>query len=182
MYLLHSFIVGAIGKIIDDIEDLDIKINPIIIDTLKSITISSYTLISYNDFAFAIISLFISLFTYGIDTTFWKSFIVLSLFLSIQSYITNTYIYYPFVIFFIIIGIIVSNIEDRMFKEEKSYKKLYSRFIGLIGLCIIYLSPILSYLELWFGNIIFLEKIIMICIGGLFVSIISQVIQLNYSH
>ena len=180
MYILHSIIVGALGKIYDDIEDLHIPVNTFIVDSLKTLIIASYVLLSYNDLAFSIVTLFMSIFTYGIDNSFWKSFIPLSFFMTILSYYTSDKaICVPLLIFFILFGIILSNIEDRVFKEEASYRKLYTRLGGLIALSILYFSPILPLIHTIIPNTYFIEKIVLICIGGLFASIISQVLQLH---
>ncbi len=180
MYILHSLIVGALGKIYDDIEDLHIPVNTFIVDSLKALIIASYVLLSYNDLAFSIVTLFMSIFTYGIDNSFWKSFIPLSFFMTILSYYTSDKaICIPLLIFFILFGIILSNIEDRVFKEEASYRKLYTRLGGLIALIIVYFSPILPLIHTIIPNTLFIEKILLICIGGLFASIISQVLQLH---
>ena len=180
MYILHSLIVGALGKIYDDIEDLHIPVNTFIVDSLKALIIASYVLLSYNDLAFSIVTLFMSIFTYGIDNSFWKSFIPLSFFMTILSYYTSDKaICIPLLIFFILFGIILSNIEDRVFKEEASYRKLYTRLGGLIALSILYVSPILPLIHTIIPNTLFIEKIVLICIGGLFASVISQVLQLH---
>jgi hypothetical protein len=121
-----------------------------------------------------------SIFTYGIDNSFWKSFIPLSFFMTILSYYTSDKtICVPLLILFILFGIIISNIEDRVFKEEASYRKLYTRLGGLIALIILYVSPVLPLIHTIIPNTDFIEKILLICIGGLFASVISQILQLH---
>lgn len=180
MYILHSFIVGALGKIYDDIEDLHIPVNTFILETLKTLVITSYVLLSYNDLSFSILTLFLSLLTHGIDNSFWKSFIPLGIFMTIISYFTSDKsVCIPLLIFFIFFGTILSNIEDKVFREEASYRKLYTRLFGLIVLSVIFISPVLPMLHNLFYNTLFIEKIILICIGGLAASVISQVLQLH---
>lgn len=180
MYILHSLIVGALGKICDDIEDLHIPVNAFILETLKTLVIASYVLLSYNDLSFSILTLFLSLLTYGIDNSFWKSFIPLGIFMTILSYFTSDKsVCIPLLIFFIFFGTLLSNIEDKVFREEASYRKLYTRLFGLIVLSIVFISPVLPILHNLFHNTLFIEKIILICIGGLTVSVISQILQLH---
>jgi hypothetical protein len=181
MYEVYSLLIGVIGKLYDDIEDLHIDTTPFVKDTLKSLTIMFYALISYNDFAFSLTTFFITLLTRGIDNSFWKSFLIPSFILCIISYFSSNSINYIFLFIAICSMIIVSNIEDKLYPEEYSYKKLITRVIGLIGfigVLYLYKMDIIKNIIEGYGNFEYIEKIIYICIGGLIISNLSQVYNL----
>jgi hypothetical protein len=186
MQYLFSYLFGCIGKIIDDIDDNKLNINPFILDTLKSLNICLFTLASQNDFLFSFSTFILSLFGAGIDNNYWKSFIFISLFLSIIyfSSIDN------FPLFILIMGIIIisTRIEENTFPEEFSIKKLFTRILGFIIFITIYfisssefLTKISNY-SIQTTNINYIRKLILIALGGLSISIISQIYFLWFNQ
>ncbi len=186
MQYLFSFLFGSIGKIVDDIDDNKLNINPFIIEALKSLNICLFTLASTNDFLFSFSTFILSLFGAGIDNNYWKSFILISLFLSI--------IYFSEIdnlpLFILIIGVIIfsTHFEEKLFLEEFSTKKLLTRIIGFIFFIIIYfilspkgLSKISNY-SIQTTNINYIFKLILIALGGLIISIFSQIYYLWFNQ
>ena len=176
---LFPFLIGATGKFIDDIDDNNIQFNLYFKECLKSVNIVLFTLVSKNDFLFSFATFILSIFGAGIDTYYWKSFIAISLFLSILYFsLDNNWTLFFFIIILIIIS---SHFEEKQFPEEFSIKKLFTRIIGFIFfLSILYipisdlLSKIFNY-SIYIPNIIYIRKLILIALGGLSVSIISQI-------
>lgn len=186
MHYVFSFLFGCIGKIIDDIDDNKLNINPFILDTLKSLNICLFTLASQNDFLFLFSTFILSLFGAGIDNNYWKSFIFISLFLSIIYFspIDN----WP--LFILILGLIIisTRIEEDIFPEEFSIKKLFTRILGFILFAAIYfisipgiLSKISNY-SIHTTNINYIRKLILIGLGGLSISVISQIYFLWFNQ
>lgn len=173
---LFSFLIGATGKIIDEIDDNKLRINSLFYESLKSMNICFYTVSCKDDFLFSFSTFILSLFGAGIDTIFWKSFVFIGLFLSIiyLSPIDN----WPLFIAIILLIIVSTQFEENKFPEEFSIKKLISRIFGLFGLILILSLPhILKKYDIVFNttNINYIRKLILIALGGLSVSIISQI-------
>lgn len=183
---LFPFLIGASGKIIDEIDDNNLNINSLLYESLKSINICFYTLSCKNDFLFSFSTFTISLLGAGIDTLFWKSFVFIGLFLSILylSPIDN----WPLFILITTIIIISTRIEENAFPEEFSIKKLLTRLVGFIffaGIFFLssseYLSKICNY-SIHTTNITYIRKLILIAMGGLCISIISQIYFLFFKQ
>lgn len=179
---IFPFLIGASGKIIDEIDDNKIHINSLVYESLKSINICFYTVSCKDDFLFSFSTFILSLFGAGIDTIFWKSFVFIGLFLSIiyLSPIDN----WPLFIAIILLIIVSTQFEENKFPEEFSIKKLISRIFGLCCLILILSLPhILKKYDIIFSttNINYIRKLILIAIGGLVVSIISQIYFLWFS-
>ena len=173
MDLIYSILFGIILKIYDELTDLNININPLITESLKSLNIMLFTLIAYNDFSFSFWTFIIGLFTYGADNNYWKTFIVISFFLCILSYSTKPESLLT-LFGFIIISIISLNIEHKLIPEEVSIKKLISRILLLIvGIFSMYLLGI--------ENIDYIHKAILLGMGASFISIISQIYLLYFN-
>jgi hypothetical protein len=180
---LFPFLIGATGKFIDEIDDNKLRINSLLYESLKSMNICFYTLSCKDDFLFTFSTFILSLFGAGIDTIFWKSFIFIGLFLSILyiSPIDNL----PLFIAIIILIILSTQYEENKFPEEFSIKKLISRIFGLVSLSIILSLPyILKKYDIIFSttNINYIRKLILIALGGLSVSIISQIYFLFFTN
>jgi hypothetical protein len=175
MEYIIPLLIGITGKIIDEINDNKINIKSIYIESLKSLNVCLFTLAAQNDFLFSFSTLILSSFGAGIDTDYWKSFIIISLFLSIFNYspIDNV----PLFILILTIIIISTQFEENKFPEEYSIKKLYSRITGLIIFSFILVIPMLikKYDIICITpNIKYIYKLLLIAVGGLIISIISQ--------
>jgi hypothetical protein len=178
---LFSFLVGVTGKVYDDIEDLDLNINDLYKECFKSLNIVFYTVACKNDFMFSCATLCLALFGAGVDNNYWKSFSIISLFLSILYFSKPDNI--PLFILVLLLIIVSTHIEEKIYTEEFSIRKLVSRLFGLIVFGAILLVPSSYYIQKIFGNNYYLEtsnisyihKLIFIAVGGLFVSIISQI-------
>lgn len=171
MDLIYTILFGIIMKIYDEITDLNIHINPLIIESLKSLNIMLFTLIAYNDFSFSFWTVIIGLFTFGADNDHWKTFIIISLFFCVLSYTKPESLLILFG--FIIISIISLNIEHKLIPEEVSTRKLISRILLLI-------VGIFSIFLLGIDNIDYIRKAIALGIGASFISIISQTYLLYF--
>jgi hypothetical protein len=173
MDLIYAVLFGIVLKIYDDLNDLNININPLITESLKSLNIMLFTLIAYNDFSFSLWTLILGLLTYGADNDFWKTFIVISFFLCIVSYSTKPDSLLT-LFGFIIISIFFLNIEHKLIPEEASTKKLISRIVLLIG-------GIIGMYLLGIENIDYTHKGILLGTGAAFISIISQIYLLYFN-
>lgn len=180
---IFPFLIGVFGKIIDEIDDNKLNTNTFLYESLKSLNICFYTLACKNDFLFAFSTFILSIFGAGIDTFFWKTFIIIGLILSII-YLTPVD-NWPLFILIISIIIISTHIEEKSFPEEFSIKKLITRIVGLILLSVIYFIPNISKIfnySITTTNITYISKLILIALGGLFISIISQIYFLWFSN
>jgi hypothetical protein len=177
---LFSFLVGVTGKIYDDIEDLNLNVNDFYKECFKSLNIVFYTVSATNDFMFSFATLCLSLFGAGVDNNYWKSFAVISLILSLLYFSKPDNI--PLFILILLLIIVSTRIEEKIYTEEYSLRKLLIRVIGLVIFGFILLVPSSYYIQKIFGteyylkttNISYIRKLILIAVGGLFVSVISQ--------
>lgn len=190
MDLLFPFLIGVTGKIYDDIEDLKLSVSPIIIDSLKSINLLFFCLSSQNDFMFSLSAFLMALFGAGIDNAFWKSFIIvtfISMLISFSSFTTTNWKFFIIIIFIILI---FTHIEERVFTEEYSIKKLISRLLGFGIFLGLYFIPSSFYIQKIFGNEYYLEtgnityfyKLVLICLGGTSMSVLTQIYLLFKSN
>ena len=183
MDTLFPLLIGITGKIYDDIEDQHIIINPLITESLKSINLLFYTLTSKSDFMFSLSTLILAAIGAGIDNLFWKSFIFIATVLSFISFLSFTSTNWRFFLVMITIFLIFTHIEERAFPEEYSIKKLISRIFGVIIFAAIYFIPSSYYIQKIFGNEYYIEtgninyfnKLILVVLGGLITSVISQI-------
>lgn len=178
---IFPFLIGATGKVIDDIDDINLPIGSLFKESLKSINVCLFTLTGKNDFLFSFATLILSVFGAGIDTDYWKSFIFISLILCILYFspIDN----WPLFILIISVILVSTIIEEKQCPEEFSFKKLITRLLGFIvflGVLIIPGTKILNY-SFQTTNINYIRKLILIALGGLFISIISQIYFLWFS-
>lgn len=164
---IFAFLVGVSGKVIDEIDDQQLKINEPFTQALKSLNICLLTLASRNDFLFALSTLILALCGAGVDTYYWKSFIVVGIVLS-TIYFSAVQISAAYWLLFIFMVGIITHVEEAAFPEEYSIKKLISRVSALIVCGAIFLLP-----GIFIPN--YIRKLILIAIGGLVVSIISQI-------
>jgi hypothetical protein len=178
MKILFAILFGIILKIYDEIIDLNIKINPLYIECLKSLDIMFFTLLGYNDFSFSLWTFIIGLLTYGADDNHWKTFILISFILCIISFKSLESIWFLFII--IVISILFLNIEHKLIPEESSTRKLISRIIFLIiGIIILLIIP---HFEIWSDYNILTEKTVGLGIGASIISIISQSYSLYFDN
>lgn len=183
MDTLFPLLIGITGKIYDDIEDQKLTINPLITESLKSINLLFYTLTSKSDFMFSLSTFIMAALGAGIDNLFWKSFILIAIILSIISFTTFTTTNWKFFLVMISIVLILTHIEEQVFPEEYSIKKLISRILGIIIFASIYFIPSSYYIQKIFGNEYYIEtgninyfnKLILVVLGGLITSVISQI-------
>jgi hypothetical protein len=173
MDLLYSAIFGFTTKLYDETIDLKFTSNQLFIECLKSLNIMLFTILGANDFGFSLYILIVALFTYGADENHWKSFILISLILSIISFKCPDNL--PFLIFIFGIFIFILNAEHKAIPEEASYKKLISRCIFLLIFTIFYFSPLIPFLQNYFGELSYLIKIFGLFIGTLILSIGVQI-------
>lgn len=182
MDLIYATLFGIIMKIYDEITDLNIHINPLILESLKSLNIMLFTLIAYNDFLFSFWTAILGLLTYGADNDHWKTFILISTILCILSYTKPESILVLFS--YIIVSILLLNIEHKLIPEEVSKKKLISRIcFFLFGLFLLYflnIEYISNFIILYLGNNGYMLKAIGLGVGASFISIISQLYLLYY--
>lgn len=176
------FLIGATGKIIDDIDDIHLPISSLFKESLKTINVCLFTLTGQNDFLFSFSTLILSVFGAGIDTDYWKSFIFVSLILCIIYFspIDN----WPLFILIISVILVSTIFEENQFPEEFSIKKLITRLLGFIvflGVLIIPGTKICNY-SFKTTNINYIRKLILIALGGLFISIIFQIYFLWFSN
>lgn len=190
MDTLFPFLVGLTGKIYDDIEDAKLEVNPLITESLKSINLLFFTLAAKNDFMFSLSTFLMALIGAGIDNNFWKSFIIITFILMLVSYESFTTTNWQFFIIIIMIILLFTHIEDRVFPEEYSIKKLISRSIGIILFSAIYFIPLSFTIQKIFGSEYYLEtgninyfyKLVLICLGGSSMSVLSQIYLLFKSN
>jgi hypothetical protein len=173
MDLLYSAFFGFTTKLYDETIDLKLTSNSLFIESLKSLNIMLFTLLSYNDFSFSLYILVIALFTHGADESHWKTFIIISLILCTVSFKLPDNIPLLMIIFTVLIFIL--NAEHKAIPEEASLKKLLSRVGFLLIFCGIYFSPLIPFAESYFGDIRYITKIVGLFIGTLFLSIIVQI-------
>ncbi len=178
MDLLYSFLFGVSVKIYDDITDLKLIDNKLVIESLKSLNILFLTLAGQSDFIFSLYILITSLLTNGFDEEHWKSIIIISSLLCIISFKLPENIILP--ILFFILSTLLLLYEDKKQPEEVSKNKLFTRIAVLLGCIIIYISPLLGFLESIFGSIHYLSKIIMLFCGMMLISIITQSYMLYF--
>lgn len=181
MMKLAAILFGSIGKIIDDIDDLNIIQFPFLKECLKNIHIMLFTILCSGDFTFSFISLSLALFGAGVDNIYWRSFIIVSFILSIMyySHIENI----KLVLLIIVIIVISTRVEEKIYTEEFSISKFISRIIGFAILCSLYFIPSKYYISAIFGdnyyievkNINYISKLLLIAIGGLGISVITQI-------
>jgi hypothetical protein len=165
-----AFLFGAIGKIYDDITDLHIYIHPHIDLTLRICIAALYAAIAYNDFSFALITTIFAITTNGVDSPYWSTFALIGGLLCITAFILdNTAVDWILFSGVAIGGAIIANIEDSTFPEETSIAKIASRIIGVLIISIILLFPI---------DINYIRKLLEICIGGLVISIPTEIFML----
>jgi hypothetical protein len=181
MEQFFSLLFGIFGKLLDDIDDNNIIIDLYYKEILKSLNIVLFTLASKDDFLFSFSTFILSIFGAGVDTLYWKSFTYISLFLSILYFSSN--INWPLFILIIIIIIYITHLEENAFPEEISYKKLITRISGFIFFLLLRYLPINSILSVFnytvhINNIEYIHKLILIALGGIFVSIITQIYNL----
>lgn len=185
---LFSFLVGVTGKVYDDIEDLNLNINDLYKECFKSLNIVFYTIACRNDFMFSFATLCLALFGAGVDNNYWKSFAIISLILSILYFSKPDNI--PLFILIILLIIISTRIEETVYTEEFSIRKLLSRILGLLIFILILFVPSSFYIQKIFGNeyyietsnLLYIRKLILIAVGGLMVSVISQLYFLFCSN
>ena len=185
---MYALLTGIFGKIYDDIIDCHIQHIPaILIESLKGLVITFTVLACIGDVSFSILITAFALATYGVDNEFWASFAVIGL-VMILSTGFNEFSTNPFVLaLFIIASIIIANWEDRAFPEEYSKKKLIIRSLGFIVFIgawfilpyIVSTNAVNSIINI--GDIDFIYKSMEVVIGGLAISICSQIYGLYNS-
>jgi hypothetical protein len=165
-----AFLFGAIGKIYDDITDLHIYIHPHIEWILRILIVALYVAIAYNDIPFALITTIFAITTNGVDSPYWSAFTLIGALSCISAFmIDNTDVDWLIFSGIAIGGILIANIEDSTFPEETSIAKIASRIIGALIIGIILLMPI---------DITYIVKLLEICMGGLVISIPTEIFML----
>ena len=175
MELLYSFLGGLGAKVYDDLF-LDNKIikNEYISEFFKGFQWIILTLISCNDFNFAIVIYIINFINFLVNKDGWKNYyekalLILFPILILISFSTRYFFSY-FEIFIILCLFIIPNAESCMNNEEVSYKKAIYRsilfsilFIGLHVYTFIDISISFSIIKLGYY-----------CLGYLFFSSLFQ--------
>ena len=125
--------LGVALKAYDDITDLNINVPALVIELLKSLTISLFVLLAVDDFSFALVTFIMLLCNYcagGVDGPFWEAFVYIALLMSFLSVkwegdILRRLILAPM----FPIGVYI---EPYLFPEETSKAKTISRIIWCI--------------------------------------------------
>jgi hypothetical protein len=135
MNIIYPVILGALIKILDDIIDTKIISSELIIEIIKGCIILFYTISSINNFYFTLACLFFSIFAVGIDHSFWKSILPITIILFyINLEHTGDYVLFKsfIIILFSICMSILTYIEEKLFPEEYSIRKIVCRSVLLV--------------------------------------------------
>jgi hypothetical protein len=143
-----AFLLGASLKLVDEVLDKDITLDPFFLELFKSLTIVFLTISAAKDFPFAISTLLSLLFSYfagGIDDSYWFAFIIVTSFLCILSFSPNYLT--PWLLPCILIMPLIVYGEALVFPENSSFEKMIGSAAMIPLLIILYNLPIVSFLK-----------------------------------
>ena len=136
MDYFYAFLAGFTGKIYDDFKDNNLLKNNILKESLQGSQYILLTLLSHNDFNFALIFYFINVLNAYTNWNAWnfpyeKSLLILYPFLVLISY--STY-FIPQIkdFIYILFFMICMAFEPLIITEEFSSRKLFTRLISII--------------------------------------------------
>jgi hypothetical protein len=161
---MNALFLGVTLKIVDEIIDKDIEVQPLYLELFKCLTIMFLVLSTYNDFPFAISTLISLGFSYlagGIDDDYWKAFIMTTMALCFKSYTPLTLWLIPgiFIMPIIIYG------EALIFPENSSFEKMMGSVAMIPLLILFYFSPFIEFFKNRISGTGIVEKGILFGIG-----------------
>ena len=161
---MDSFLLGLTLKIVDEVIDKDIEVQPLYLELFKCLTIMFLVLSTYNDFPFAISTLISLGFSYvagGIDDDYWKAFILTTAALCFKSFTPLTIWLIPaiFTMPVIVYG------EALIFPENSSLEKMLGSATMIPLLILFYFSPLVAFFKNRISGTGIVEKGILFGIG-----------------
>jgi len=179
MDIVLASVAGILMKIIDEIYDTKIVINPNHMEYLKTLCTVIFTLSFYKNIGFTLFFIKLTLeciYLNEVDNSYWKSltplpFIVLLLQYKRIYYININELFIMFIFFCIFF--IINIFEGTIFTKENSFNKIYLRIIFFLwGVIVLYITKSIPYRNC-ITPIIFL-------ISYLFTSVIFKTILIDY--
>jgi len=161
---MDSFLLGLSLKLVDEVIDKDVEVQPLYLELFKCLTIMFLVLSTYNDFPFAISTLISLGFSYvagGIDDYYWKAFILTTAALCFKSFTPLTLWLIPtiFVMPIIVYG------EALIFPENSSLEKMLGSAAMIPLLILFYFSPLVAFFKSRISGTGIVEKGILFGIG-----------------
>ena len=184
MNYLYPLLVGGVTKLYDDLSDKNIVTYPAIVESFKSVLISLLTIISLDDFYFSFSCMILALFNCGIDNPFWESIAAVSAMLTIKNIPLmgeNVILKIGLTIAALIIFLVVSIFEDRLFPEEVSIEKIFFRMLLMVGFAILSFSPVMEFFPFPTFSKVPIKKGILIMLAYSTVSVITMAYLLYFS-
>ena len=184
MNYLYPLLVGGVTKLYDDLSDKNIVTYPAIVESFKSVLISLLTIISLDDFYFSFSCMILALFNCGIDNPFWESIAAVSAMLTIKNIPLmgeNVILKIGLTIAALIVFLVVSIFEDRLFPEEVSIEKIFFRMLLMVGFAILSFSPVMEFFPFPTFSKVPIKKGILIMLAYSTVSVITMAYLLYFS-
>jgi hypothetical protein len=145
--MLDSFFLGASLKIVDEVLDKDIEIQPLYLEIFKCLTIMLLVLTTSNDFPFALTTLLSLGFSYvagGIDDDYWKAFIIITAGLCIFSFTPIESLWILPTLFIMPVFLYA---EALIFPESTSVRKMIGSALMIPIVLIILQTPLIKFLK-----------------------------------
>lgn len=184
MNYLYPLLVGGVTKLYDDLSDKNIVTYPAIVESFKSVLISLLTIISLDDFYFSFSCMILALFNCGIDNPFWESIAAVSAMLTIKNIPLmgeNVILKIGLTIAALIVFLVVSIFEDRLFPEEVSIEKIFFRMLLMVGFAVLSFSPVMEFFPFPTFSKVPIKKGILIMLAYSTVSVITMAYLLYFS-
>lgn len=171
-----ALVAGIACKVYDDIVDTDIKVSDVMKESLKGIQWMFLAILSVNDFNFTLLMLLSNVAHHltnkeAFSMPYERSLLYVYPILLLLSFHTREYLNI-YSIFIIILIIFFFYMEPLIIIENISYKKIISRFLGILFFILLLYNY--SYIS---HSII---KYIYYCIGYFVISILFQLYMLYY--
>lgn len=161
---MDSFFLGVSLKLVDEIIDKDIEVQPLYLELFKCLTIMFLVLSTYNDFPFALSTLISLGFSYiagGIDDDYWTAFILTTMALCFMSFTPLTLWLMPAI--FIMPTIVYG--EALIFPENSSFEKMIGSAAMIPLLILFYFSPFIEFFKNRISGTGIVEKGVLFGIG-----------------
>lgn len=172
----QSLAFGGTIKLLDEVCDLNVSVPPLIPETLKSLIVMLFVLLSNDDVLFTLSMTVIGIGSWlvgGVDTPYWQSLIVVAAILLVLGWKMPERWDGPLLFWGLVFVIAVS--EALLFPEEASMLKTASRIATvLVGTALVWYRSAFADM---FGDIRFMEKVVLAGIGYCVVSIGSQTVS-----
>jgi hypothetical protein len=148
MELTSAFFLGICLKLVDEVLDKDIYLQPLFLELFKCLTILCLVIPSLHDFPFALstsLSLGLSYVAGGIDHDYWWAFLGCSFLLTILSFRSDYLTPWLFPVVWIMPLIVYG--EALVFPENSSFEKMLGSAAMIPLLVFLYKLPIVPYLK-----------------------------------